>query len=97
MSCPRIAADPPVGRTKRTSMASVVDLPAPFGPMKPAATPTGTWKESRSTARRRPNRLVNSRTAMAVSVEPTPESVRRSDHRSHRRQRGFSPYECGHT
>jgi hypothetical protein len=58
-------------------MASVVDFPAPLGPMKPATTPTGTSKESRSTAVRLPKRLVSSRTLTAESVNATLVSVRR--------------------
>jgi len=37
---------PLVGRIRPSSMASVVVLPAPFGPMKPATTPWGMVKLS---------------------------------------------------
>ena len=48
----------PSGRRRRSSIAIVVVLPAPFGPMNPATTPVGTSRLRLSTATRPPYRLV---------------------------------------
>src|SRR5689334_7776210 len=57
---PPIVAVPPVGRTRPSTIRSVVVLPAPFGPRKPVTEPGSTVKLSRSTARTfPPNTLVS--------------------------------------
>ena len=43
-----------LGRSSVASIASSVDLPAPFGPSRPTMLPRGATKETRETARRRP-------------------------------------------
>ena len=43
-------ADPPVGRTRPRSIAMIVVLPAPLGPIRPATVPDGTANDTWSTA-----------------------------------------------
>ena len=56
---PSTAPSPDVGATSPSSIAIVVVLPAPFGPMNPATTPRGSSKLRSSTAARSPYRLVS--------------------------------------
>src|SRR4051812_7014433 len=54
-----MTAPPPVGATRPSSMRSVVDLPAPFGPRKPVTAPARTSKLRSSTATTSPKRLLS--------------------------------------
>lgn len=54
VNAPSTVAVPDDGGTSPSSIAIVVVLPAPFGPMKPAMTPVGTSMVSESTPTRRP-------------------------------------------
>ena len=62
---PPTMAVPDVGLSSPHSMRIVVDLPAPLLPRKPKISPCSTSKDTRSTARKRPNRRVRSRTVTA--------------------------------
>src|SRR6476661_3487190 len=66
-----MVAVPAVGRTRPSSMRSVVVLPLPFGPRKPVIRPDSTVKVSSSTAVKVPNRLVSP----AISIRPGPRSL----------------------
>ena len=61
-SMPFTSARPDVGRSNPRTMRIVVDLPAPWGPMKPVTTPAATPKLRSCTAVRVPKRLVNAST-----------------------------------
>ena len=65
---PSTVADPPVGRTRPRSIAMIVVLPAPLGPIRPATVPDGTANDTWSTATRLPNRLVRRSTTTASSA-----------------------------
>src|SRR4051794_35265997 len=54
-----MTAPPHVGRTRPSSIRSVVDLPAPFGPRKPVTAPARTSKLRSSTATTSPKRLLS--------------------------------------
>src|SRR5215204_4265084 len=94
---PRTVAPPPVGRTRPSSMRSVVVLPAPLGPRKPYTSPRRTVRRTPSTARRSPYRLVSpfvmttcSVISSCCSVIPPwsrPRASRSSVRKRHRRVR----------
>src|ERR1035437_1524 len=65
-SKPAIVTCPAVGRASVQSMLIVVDLPAPFGPRNANTSPSRTSKLIPSTAVNVPNRLVRSRTSIAL-------------------------------
>ena len=58
---PRVAGSTPVTRLK------VVDLPAPFGPIRPRISPARTWKLTSLTATRPPNSLRTACTSSTTS------------------------------
>src|SRR5829696_336538 len=68
---PRTVAPPPVGRTRPSSMRSVVVLPAPLGPRKPYTSPRRTVRRTPSTAKRSPYRLVRPFVMTTCSVLPS--------------------------
>jgi hypothetical protein len=51
-------SDPELGRTKPQMTLNTVVLPAPFGPMTPTTWPSGTAKETSSSASRPPKRTL---------------------------------------
>src|SRR3954453_18252565 len=61
-----MTAPPPVGATRPSSMRSVVDLPAPFGPRKPVTAPARTSKLRSSTATTSPKRLLSPWTSITA-------------------------------
>src|ERR1019366_6144886 len=65
-SKPATLTCPAVGRASVHSMLIVVDLPAPFGPRNANTSPSRTSKLIPSTAVNVPNRLVRSRTSIAL-------------------------------
>src|SRR5688572_4666216 len=68
---PPMSAAPVVGRTSPSTIRSVVDLPAPFGPRKPVTRPAGTSNVRSRTATTGPNRLPSPRTSI-VTATPLP-------------------------
>ena len=72
---PPIVAAPDVGRTRPSSMRSVVVLPAPFGPRNPVTRPGATSKDRSSTARTGPNDLERCSTRIVPSVVMRPTVV----------------------
>src|SRR6516165_5107423 len=67
---PQMLACPLSGRTRPSSIRSVVVLPAPLGPRKAVTTPDPTSKLSWSTAVTRPNRLVSWLTSITAMSSP---------------------------
>ena len=55
MSCPRIVAVPPVGRSRQQSILMVVVLPAPFGPSREKSSPSSMDRSMPSTATKSSN------------------------------------------
>src|SRR4051812_23153139 len=61
-----MVAVPELGRTRPSSIRSVVVLPAPLGPRKPVMRPGSTEKDRESTAVKVPKRLVRLLTSIRV-------------------------------
>src|SRR3954467_8688488 len=61
-----MVALPELGRTRPSSIRSVVVLPAPLGPRKPVMRPGATEKDRESTAVKVPKRLVRLLTSIRV-------------------------------
>src|SRR6202042_3775389 len=70
-SRPKIVSSPAVGGETQPIMRIVEDLPAPFGPRKPKASPRRSSKSTPSTAVKLPNRLVRPRARMRAVVTGT--------------------------
>src|SRR5438105_8107943 len=62
---------PPDGGETQPIIRIVEDLPAPFGPRKPNASPRYRSKSMPSTAVKPPNRLVRPRARTSTSLEPS--------------------------
>src|SRR5215472_9999909 len=72
---PRMTSSPPLGGDTQPIMRIVEDLPAPFGPRKPNASPRRSSKLMPSTAVNSPNRLVRPAARMRTSGLGTPETL----------------------
>src|SRR5580658_7645170 len=65
-----MVAVPASGRTRPSSIRSVVVFPAPLEPRKPVTVPRSTSKLTASTASTWPNRLVRPRTSITAMISP---------------------------
>src|ERR1700733_6313166 len=71
-SRPRMDSSPPVGGETQPIMRMVDDLPAPFGPRKPNASPRRRSKSIPSTATKSPKLFVSPRARMSTSGSDIP-------------------------
>src|SRR4051812_14180736 len=75
-SRPRIYSRPPLGGDTQPTIRMIEDLPAPFGPRKPNASPRCTSTSIPSTAVNSPKRLVRARAWMSAGTGPDDASTR---------------------
>src|SRR5690606_28760878 len=94
---PSTVAVPRVGPTRPSTIRSVVDLPAPFGPRKPVTCPSGAVKVRSRTTHWSRYRLPSSRTSITPPRCPAagaPDQRRKEDVRSCLRRRPARPSYC---
>src|SRR3954465_3074757 len=70
-SSPKTVSEPSDGGETHPIIRIVDDLPAPFGPRKPKASPSPTWKSMPATATRSSKRLVSPRASTKAATRPT--------------------------
>src|ERR1700722_15180781 len=87
-STPPTAMRPLAGRTKPVIAPMVVDLPAPFGPMRPTASPLATANEASATATTPPN---STRSCATSSTRITHPRLQRDGCGSRNRDRSSGP------